>query len=115
MFGAQFEGFLEAVRSDSDLRLRVEAAGDEYVVAALAQKAGFVISTDEIKSAVLSVSDEELASAAGGGPSLHIAERLAGEYPSKNPALAARQAQQSNHSDWTNTIGSVVTWLAVLA
>jgi len=63
----QLKAFLEAVKEDSGLQEKLNAAADVDAVVAIAKEASFVISVDELQQAQAEVSeDEELESVAGG-------------------------------------------------
>jgi predicted ribosomally synthesized peptide with nif11-like leader len=58
--------FLEAIRQDSSLQEKLQAATDADTVVTIAKAAGFVISSDELKRAQAEISEEELEGLAGG-------------------------------------------------
>ena len=62
----QLKAFLEQVKTDSDLKNKLNGATPDSV-AAIAKEAGFVISTEQLKIAQMQVSEEELEEVAGGG------------------------------------------------
>ena len=62
----QLKAFLEMVKGDTSIQLKMNSASDSDAVVELARSAGFVISADDLKKAQMEVSDEELESAAGG-------------------------------------------------
>jgi bacteriocin propeptide, TIGR03798 family len=65
----QLKAFLEAVKADVGLQEKLKAAGDADAVVAIAKAAGFLISTEELKSSrsLAEISDEQLDAVAGGG------------------------------------------------
>jgi predicted ribosomally synthesized peptide with nif11-like leader len=65
----QLKAFLEAVKADAGLQEKLTAAADTERVVAIAQRAGFVITADELKKSehTTELSDEELECVAGGG------------------------------------------------
>ena len=64
----QLKAFMEAVKADEALQGEVNRAGDDAdAVVAIANAAGFVISTEELTRAQAEVSEDELAGVAGGG------------------------------------------------
>jgi predicted ribosomally synthesized peptide with nif11-like leader len=63
----QLKAFLEAVKADAGLQEKLKAAVDADAVVAVAQSAGFVISSEELQKAQAEVSEEELEGTAGGG------------------------------------------------
>ncbi len=65
----QLKAFLEAVKADVGLQEKLNAAGDADAVVAIAKAAGFLISTEELKSSrsLAEISDEQLDAVAGGG------------------------------------------------
>jgi predicted ribosomally synthesized peptide with nif11-like leader len=64
----QLKAFLEAVKADTGLQEKLNAAGDEDAVVEIAKGAGFAISSDELEKAMQrkELSDEELENVAGG-------------------------------------------------
>jgi predicted ribosomally synthesized peptide with nif11-like leader len=64
----QLRAFLEAVKADAGLQLKLKGAADIDAAVALAKEAGFVISVEELEAAAKAVelSEEELESVAGG-------------------------------------------------
>ena len=62
----QLEAFLKAVKGDSNLQDKLNAAIDAEAVVAIAKESGFQIDADEIKAARIALSDEELSGVAGG-------------------------------------------------
>ena len=63
----QLKAFLEAVKSNESLQERLKVAGDIDAVVKIAEKAGFAISSDELKVAQSNLSELELEAIAGGG------------------------------------------------
>ena len=70
----QIQALINAVKSDSTLEERLRAAADLDAVVAIAKKAGFVITKEEVinaqaqHSAAEELTDEELDGVAGGAP-----------------------------------------------
>jgi len=63
----QLKAFLEAVKEDSGLQEKLNAAADVDAVVAIAKETGFAISADELQRAQPALSeDEELERVAGG-------------------------------------------------
>ena len=62
----QLKAFLEAVKEDSGLQEKLNAAADVDAVVEIAKDAGFIISAEELQRAQEEVSDEELEGVAGG-------------------------------------------------
>lgn len=60
----QLNAFLEAVKADDAIQEKLNAAGDNDAVVAIAKAAGFSITAEEIIQ--LNLSDEEVESVAGG-------------------------------------------------
>ena len=61
--------FLEKIKVDTSLQVKLQAAGDVDTVLEIAKEAGFKISADDLKKAQSELSDEELEGTAGGnGP-----------------------------------------------
>ena len=63
----QLKAFLEKVKGDTSLQEKLMAAADADAVAAIAKKAGFSISVDDLTKGQSEISDEELEGVAGGG------------------------------------------------
>ena len=63
----QLKAFLEAVKDDAVLQERFKDAADSDAVVAIAKKAGFEISREELLKAQSEISEEELEAVAGGG------------------------------------------------
>ena len=67
----QLKAFLEKVKADTSLQEKLIAVkSDADAVVAIANQAGFMISTDDLKKAQSEISDEELEEASGGTISL---------------------------------------------
>ena len=62
----QLKSFLEAVKADAVLQEKLKAAADADSVVEIAKEAGFVISAEDLKTHRQSLSDDQLANAAGG-------------------------------------------------
>ena len=62
----QLKAFLEKVQSDKSLQEKLNGAADADGVVAIAKVAGFIISSDDLKSAQSQIKDAELEGAAGG-------------------------------------------------
>ena len=62
----QLKAFLEAVKADAGLQVKLNAAKDADTVVAIAKASGFVISVDEIKKSQAEISEEELEAVAAG-------------------------------------------------
>ena len=60
----QLKAFLEAVKADDAIQEKLNAAGDNDAVIAIAKAAGFSITAEELIQ--LKLSDEEVESVAGG-------------------------------------------------
>ena len=69
----QLKAFLEKVKGDASLQVKLKAAADTNAVAAIAKEAGFSISADDLKSAQSEISEEELEGVAGGNCSGRVA------------------------------------------
>ena len=63
----QLKAFLERVKGDTSLQVKLKAAADANAVVSIAKEAGFSISADDLKNAQSDLSDEELDSILGGG------------------------------------------------
>ena len=57
---------MEAVKADADLQNQFKAADDTDAVVAIANQAGFVISSEELQRSQAEISEEELEGVAGG-------------------------------------------------
>jgi predicted ribosomally synthesized peptide with nif11-like leader len=69
----QLKAFLEKVKGDTSLQEKLKAAADANAVAAIAKKAGFSISTDDLKNAQpAELSETDLEAVTGGIPTLGI-------------------------------------------
>ena len=64
----KLKAFLQKVKADISLQLKLKAAADAEVVAAIAKEAGLSISADYLTKAQSELSAEELECVAGGGP-----------------------------------------------
>ena len=62
----QLKAFLEKVQSDTSLQEKLKAAANDDAVVAIAQEAGFVVTSDDINNAQSEIEDAELEEAAGG-------------------------------------------------
>ena len=60
------KAFLEFVKSDTELQVKLKAAGDIDAVMAIAKDAGFVISAKDLRMVQSEAPDEELNGATGG-------------------------------------------------
>ena len=74
----QLKAFLEAVKEDSGLQEKLNAAADVDAVVEIAKDAGFMISAEELQRAQEEVSDEELEGVAGGTATLVVCVTVAG-------------------------------------
>ena len=63
---SQFQAFLEKVKGDTSLQVKLKAAADSDAVLAIAKDAGFMFSVDDLKNAQAELSEEELEGVAGG-------------------------------------------------
>ena len=61
----QLKAFLEKVKADTSLKEKLKAASPEAVIE-IAKEAGFLITAEDMQSATIELSDEELEGAAGG-------------------------------------------------
>ena len=67
MSDEQLKAFLDKVKADSSLQLKLKAAADANAVLEIARDAGFMISVDDLKNVeTVDLSDEELEGLAGG-------------------------------------------------
>ena len=66
MSDEQLKAFMEAVKEDAELQEKLMAAGDSLAVVAIAKKAGFVISAEELQRVQAEVQEEELEGVFGG-------------------------------------------------
>ena len=62
----QLKAFLEKVKADTSLKEKLKAASDAEAVIEIAKEAGFLITAEDMQSATIELSDEELEGAAGG-------------------------------------------------
>lgn len=62
----QLKAFWEAVQADTSLQQELNDVTDIEAIAAIAKKAGFSISTDELRKAQSELSDERLEGTSGG-------------------------------------------------
>ena len=62
----QLKAFLEKVKSDTSLQVKLKSAADADAVVAIAKEARFSISADDLKFAQSEISDEEIEGVAGG-------------------------------------------------
>ena len=74
----QFKAFLEAVKADAGLQEQLKAATDPDAVVAIAKAAGFLISSEELKTAQAEASEEELEGMAGGFGVASVNQRSCG-------------------------------------
>jgi predicted ribosomally synthesized peptide with nif11-like leader len=74
----QLGAFWNAVEADNALQKELQGVTDPDVIVGVAQKAGFAISADEIRSAAKDLTEEELEDVAGG---LDWRLNPSGEYP----------------------------------
>ena len=71
----QFDDFLEAVNNSTELQEQLKAAINDEDVVAIAKSVGFLISTNELKSIKVEISENELENVAGGG-GIHNIDRI---------------------------------------
>ena len=62
----QLKAFLEKVKGDTSLQEKLKAAADANAVSAIAENAGYKISTESIEKFMTEISDKELEGVAGG-------------------------------------------------
>ena len=62
----QIKAFWEAIQSDQALQQRLQGVSDPGAIVDIAKEAGFTISAEELQSAQVELSDEQLDGAAGG-------------------------------------------------
>ena len=62
----QINGFLLAVKADSTLQMKLNAAANAETLLAIAKEAGFLISVEGLVRAQAELSDEELENMQGG-------------------------------------------------
>ena len=63
----QLKAFLEAVKSDVGLQVKLKAAADAEDVVAIAKDAGFGVSVEDLQRSQIALSEYELEGVAGGG------------------------------------------------
>lgn len=75
----QLKAFMEAVNADAALQEKLKKASDSDAVVAIAKRAGFLITADELTCSQAGVSDEELEEVAGGSvPDLNCNQFVSG-------------------------------------
>ena len=62
----QLKAFLEKVKADTSLQEKLKAATSPEAAIEIAKEAGFAITAEDMQSATIELSDEELEEAAGG-------------------------------------------------
>ena len=62
----QLNAFLEKVKGDTSLQEKLKAATSPEAAIEIAKEAGFAITAEDMQSATIELSDEELEGAAGG-------------------------------------------------
>ena len=62
----QLKAFLEKVKSDTELQEKLKAAASPEAAIEIAKEAGFLITAEDMQSATIELTDEELEAAAGG-------------------------------------------------
>ena len=62
----QLNAFLEKVKGDTSLQEKLKAAASPEAAVDIAKEAGFAITAEDIQSATVELSDDELEGAAGG-------------------------------------------------
>ena len=62
----QLKAFLEKVKADTSLQEKLKAAASPEAVIEIAKEAGFLITAEDMQSATIELTDEELEAAAGG-------------------------------------------------
>ena len=62
----QINAFLEKVKADTSLQEKLKAATSPEAAIEIAKEAGFAITAEDMQSATIELSDEELEGAAGG-------------------------------------------------
>ena len=62
----QLKAFLEKLKSDTELQEKLKAAASTDAAIEIAKDAGFAITAEDMQSATIELSDEELEGAAGG-------------------------------------------------
>ena len=76
----QLKAFLEKVQGDTSLQEQLKVAADSDAILALANEAGYVFTAEDLDKTELTISDDELAMAAGGSGfsirSTHILNKI---------------------------------------
>lgn len=62
----QLKAFWEAIQSDQALQQKLQGVSDPGAIVDIAKEAGFTISAEELQTAQVELSDEQLDGAAGG-------------------------------------------------
>jgi predicted ribosomally synthesized peptide with nif11-like leader len=62
----QLKAFWEAIQSDQALQQKLQGVNDPGAIVDIAKEAGFTISAEELQSAQVELSDEQLDGATGG-------------------------------------------------
>ena len=62
----QLKAFLEKVKADTNIQEKLKAAASPEAVIEIAKEAGFSITAEDIQSATVELSDDELEQVAGG-------------------------------------------------
>ena len=62
----QIKAFWEAIQSDQALQQKLQGVNDPGAIVDIAKEAGFTISAEEVQTAQVELSDEQLDGAAGG-------------------------------------------------
>ena len=62
----QLKAFLDKLKEDTNLQEKLKAAGDSDAFLAIAKKAGFSLSVDDLNQTQSEISEEELEAVAGG-------------------------------------------------
>ena len=62
----QLKAFWEAIQSDQALQQKLQGVNDPGAIVDIAKEAGFTISAEEVQTAQVELSDEQLDGAAGG-------------------------------------------------
>ena len=62
----QINAFLEKVKADTSLQEKLKAATSPEAAIEIAKEAGFAITAEDMQSATIELSDEELEGASGG-------------------------------------------------
>ena len=79
----QLQAFLEAVKKDAALQLKLKAANGADDVILIAKESGFLFSDEDLRVVQSSISEQELEGVAGGT----LTPALAVPIPSLNPVL----------------------------